>query len=269
MKLLTNSLVFIWKFQGTAGNQGFMQSNELIARAAGLISAARCVIAMTGAGMSVASGIPDFRSPGGLWSRHDPEKVASIRSLKNAPATVWKFLVDADRMMSEASPNAGHFALAQMEKSGNLHAVITQNIDGLHQRAGSERVVEFHGNCSDYYCMECFKPYDRNRVQSSELPVRCPECSGIIRPDLVFFGEPIPSEAHKEAFELAEEADLVIVAGTSGEVVPASLIPPLVQESGGKIVEINNRPSAYSSFSDVLIEGQTEVVLPLIAQNID
>ncbi len=245
-----------------------MQQKELIAKAAALISSARCVIALTGAGMSVASGIPDFRSPGGLWSKHDPEKVASIRALHNDPETVWKFIMDADRMMHEAEPNAGHSALAQMEQAGHMQAVITQNIDRLHHRAGSSRVVEFHGNCSDYYCMECFSPFDRNNVQGSELPVRCPKCSGIIRPDLVFFGEAIPSEAHKEAFELAEEADLVIVAGTSGEVVPASLIPPLVQDAGGVIVEINNTPSAYSSISDVYIQGLTELVLPELVQKL-
>ncbi|WP_432735943.1 SIR2 family NAD-dependent protein deacylase [Maridesulfovibrio sp. FT414] len=241
---------------------------EQIDRAAELIKSARFVIALTGAGVSVASGIPDFRSPGGLWSRHDPEKVASIRALQKDPAVVWTFLLDAYRMMRAAEPNAAHIAFAQLEQGGFLQAVITQNIDGLHQRAGSGRVVEFHGNCSEYYCMECFVPFDREKIEGSELPVRCPSCDGVIRPDLVFFGESIPSEAYREAFLLAEEADLVIVAGTSGEVVPASLIPPLVQDAGGKIIEINYGPSAYESRSDVLLKGQVEQVLPLIVQKL-
>ncbi|WP_320169474.1 NAD-dependent deacylase [Maridesulfovibrio sp.] len=241
---------------------------ELIEDAAGRIAGARCAIALTGAGISVASGIPDFRSPGGLWSRYDPEEVASIRALKKDPEKVWKFLLETDRMISRARPNAAHDALARMEREGYLKAVITQNIDGLHQTAGSSRVIEFHGNCRDYYCMECFQAFDRAGIEGGGLPVRCPGCSGIIRPDLVFFGETIPSDTHREAFQIAEEADLVIVAGTSGEVVPASLIPPLVKDAGGVIIEINKSPSAYSSVSDIFIQGSVERILPLIVQNL-
>ncbi|NDV28461.1 NAD-dependent deacylase [Desulfovibrio sp. JC010] len=240
-----------------------------IKEAAQLISRARCAVALTGAGMSVASGIPDFRSPGGLWSKHDPEKVASIRALQSDPVTVWKFLLEADSMLKSAEPNAGHKGLAQLEKDGYIHGVITQNIDGLHQRSGSRNVIEFHGNCSEFYCMECFSPYAAEKIKpGTELPVRCPECSGVVRPDLVFFGEQIPSEAYASAFELADQSDLVIVAGTSGGVVPASLIPPRIQGAGGKIIEINKAPSAYTSFSDVFIQGAAEDVLPAIVQNL-
>lgn len=240
-----------------------------IEQAAQLIRKARCVVALTGAGMSVASGIPDFRSPGGLWSKHDPEKVASIRALQSDPAMVWKFLLEADSMLKKAEPNAGHKGLAELEKCGYLQGVITQNIDGLHQRAGSVNVIEFHGNCSDFYCMECFAPYPAKHIDvRADLPIRCPQCSGVIRPDLVFFGEQIPSETYKAAFELADQSDLVIVAGTSGGVVPASLIPPRIQEAGGYIVEINKSPSAYSSYSDVFIQGTVEDVLPAIMQSL-
>ncbi|WP_421902552.1 SIR2 family NAD-dependent protein deacylase [Maridesulfovibrio sp.] len=240
-----------------------------IEQAAQLITKARCAIALTGAGMSVASGIPDFRSPGGLWSKHDPEKVASIRALQVDPVTVWKFLLEADSMLKSAEPNAGHKGLAQLEKDGYLQGVITQNIDGLHQRAGSVNVIEFHGNCSDFYCMECFAPFPAERIHAGiELPVRCPQCSGVVRPDLVFFGEQIPTEVYKAAFEFADQSDLVIVAGTSGGVVPASLIPPRIQEAGGLIIEINKAPSAYSSFSDVFIQGAAEEVLPAIVQSL-
>ncbi len=241
----------------------------VIEQAAQLIKKARCAIALTGAGMSVASGIPDFRSPGGMWSRHDPDKVASIRALKSDPELVWKFLLEADSMLKSAEPNAGHAGLARLEKDGYLHGVITQNIDGLHQRAGSMNVIEFHGNCSEFYCMECFSPFPADGISAdSELPVRCPQCSGVIRPDLVFFGEQIPSEAYKEAFALADQSDVVIVAGTSGGVVPASLIPSRIQEAGGLIVEINKAPSAYTAFSDVFIQGGVEKVLPAIVQSL-
>ncbi|WP_319759250.1 NAD-dependent deacylase [Maridesulfovibrio sp.] len=240
-----------------------------IEQAVQLISNSRCAIALTGAGLSVASGIPDFRSPGGLWSKHDPEKVASIRALKADPATVWNFLIDAAAMIQSVEPNAGHEALAQLEKSGGIHGVITQNIDGLHQRAGSMNVIEFHGNCSKFYCMECFSPFPAQRITPQvDLPVRCPQCDGVVRPDLVFYGEQIPQEAYKAAFELADQSDLVIVAGTSGDVVPASLIPPRIQDAGGKIIEINMAPSAYTSLSDVCIRGRAEEVLPAIVQNL-
>ncbi|WP_415713310.1 SIR2 family NAD-dependent protein deacylase [Maridesulfovibrio sp.] len=240
-----------------------------IEQATKLIKKARCAVALTGAGISVASGIPDFRSPGGLWSKYDPEKVASIRALKADPVTVWKFLLETDAMLKNAEPNAGHMGLAELEKCDHIQGVITQNIDGLHQRAGSVNVIEFHGNCSEFYCMECFSPYPAEQIHKDmELPVRCPQCSGVIRPDLVFFGEQIPSEAYKAAFELADQSDLVIVAGTSGGVVPASLIPPRIQEAGGLIIEINKAPSAYSSFSDVFIQGAAEDVLPAIVQSL-
>lgn len=239
-----------------------------IREAAKLIEQARCVVVLTGAGMSVASGIPDFRSPGGLWSKHDPEKVASVRALQADPETVWKFLLEAVQMMRSAEPNAGHIALADLERCGHVQGIITQNIDGLHQRAGSSNVIEFHGNCGSFYCMECFVSFGEEGIVGASLPVRCPECSGIIRPDLVFFGEQIPSEAYKEAFALTDQSDLVIVAGTSGGVVPASLIPPRIQDAGGKIIEINMAPSAYTSISDIFLEGPAEQVLPAIVRNL-
>nr|WP_034623690.1 NAD-dependent deacylase [Maridesulfovibrio hydrothermalis] len=240
-----------------------------ISKAAELIANAGCAIALTGAGLSVGSGIPDFRSPGGLWSKYDPEKVASIRALKSDPATVWQFLTEAAQMMRQAQPNDGHKALAELEKTGRIQGVITQNIDGLHQRAGSSNVIEFHGNCSNFFCMECFAPFAADNIKAGcDLPVRCPECSGIIRPDLVFFGEQIPSEIYREAFALTDQSDLIIVVGTSGEVVPASLIAPRIKDAGGKIIEINMAPSAYSAMSDVFIEGAAEQILPAIVQNL-
>ncbi|MBI9110528.1 NAD-dependent deacylase [Maridesulfovibrio ferrireducens] len=236
-----------------------------------LIANARCAVAMTGAGFSVASGIPDFRSPGGIWSKHDPEKVASIRALKSDPVTVWKFLLELVRMTQKCEPNPAHFALSELEASGNIKGVITQNIDGLHQRAGSVNVIEFHGNCSHFFCSECFAVYEAKDVfkfDAKKLPIKCAECSGIVRPDLVFYGEQIPPQAYQDAFDLADQADLVLVAGTSGEVVPASLIPPRIKSNGGKIIEINKVPSAYHAMSDVFIEGTVEDVLPVIVQNI-
>ncbi len=244
---------------------------SVLDQATELIANARCAIVMTGAGFSVASGIPDFRSPGGIWSKYDPEKVASIRALQSDPETVWKFLLELVRLTHKFGPNTAHNALAKLEAAGIFKAVITQNIDGFHQRAGSANVVEFHGNCSHFFCSECFVEFEADKVikaENSDLPLKCLKCSGTVRPDLVFWGEKIPPEAYKRAFELADQSDLVIVAGTSGEVVPASLIPPRIKNNGGKIIEINKITSAYSSMSDVFIEGQVEDVFPELVRKL-
>lgn len=240
-------------------------------KAGRLIADSRCAVVMTGAGLSVASGIPDFRSPGGVWSKYDPEKVASVKALKSDPVTVWKFLLELVRMIHKCEPNHAHSALAQLEAAGKIQGVITQNIDGLHQRAGSDNVIEFHGSCNHFFCCECFAEYEfRDIIEFDEkkLPIRCSHCSGLVRPDIVLFGEKISSQAYKEAFELADQADLIIVAGTSGEVVPASLIPPRIKNQGGKIIEINKASSAYSSMSDISIKGAVEDVLPVLVQGI-
>ncbi len=244
---------------------------DALEKAAKLITDARCAVVMTGAGFSVASGIPDFRSPGGVWSKHDPEKVASVKALKSNPVTVWKFLLELVRMVYNCEPNPAHFALSELEAAGMIQGVITQNIDGLHQRAGSDNVIEFHGNCSRFFCSECFAEYKTKDVitfDDKKLPIRCADCSGVVRPDIVFFGEQISSQAYKEAFELVDQADLVLVMGTSGEVVPASLIPPRVKDNGGKVVEINMVSSTYSSMSDVSIKGAVEDILPALVRNI-
>ncbi|OEU68175.1 MAG: NAD-dependent deacetylase [Desulfovibrio sp. S3730MH75] len=248
-----------------------LPDQSVLDQATELIANARCAIVMTGAGFSVASGIPDFRSPGGIWAKHDPEKVASIRAFQSDPETVWKFLLELFRMTHKFGPNPAHDALAKLEAFGFVKAVITQNIDGLHQRAGSVDVVEFHGNCSHFFCSECFTEFDTDSVikaGNSDLPLKCLKCSGTVRPDLVFFGEQIPQDSYKRAFELADQSDLVLVAGTSGEVVPASLIPPRIKNNGGKIIEINKIPSAYSSMSDVFIEGQVEDVFPELVRKL-
>jgi NAD-dependent deacetylase len=240
-----------------------------IERAARLWAGARLAIAVTGAGISVASGVPDFRSPGGLWTRHDPDEVASVGALRTNPGKVWEFLLDAARTMGAARPNPAHLALAALERAGLLAAVVTQNIDGLHQAAGSQRVVEFHGSLGRYYCLGCGADHDPVRARGltpAELPWRCASCGGVVRPTIVFFGEGIPEDAREEAFDLAGAADLVLVAGTSGEVAPANRIPLMVKNRGGAVVEINLGESAYGEVSDVRITARVEEALPLLAQ---
>lgn len=245
--------------------------NARISEAAKMIREANCAIALTGAGMSVASGIPDFRSPGGLWSKYDPDQVVSTSALHKKPENVWKFLDEVMCLIGRAEPNPAHKALAEIEQAGFLKAVITQNIDGLHQLAGSTTVIEYHGNCRYFYCMGCSESYPLKKVierGKGHEPPRCKSCGGLIRPDIVFFGERIPGEALDEGEFYANGSDLVIVAGTSGEVAPANLIPAQIKRNGGRMIEISKNGSAYSSVSDLSLYGPVEEILPAIADEL-
>jgi len=241
---------------------------SLLARAAETLKSARHAVAFTGAGISVPSGIPDFRSPGGLWSRFDPMEVASIGALRRDPKRVWEFLVEAMDFFGHAAPNPAHLALAEMERAGRIRAVITQNIDGLHQEAGSRRVVEFHGGCQTFYCMGCKAPHDpglARKITASDIPWRCAACGGVVRPDVVFFGEGIPQAALHEASRLAAQADAVLIVGTSGEVAPANQIPANIKARGGTVIEINLGPTLYRDITDIRFDAKAEEVLPLLA----
>lgn len=238
---------------------------SLIHKAARLLRGARAAVAFTGAGISVPSGIPDFRSPGGLWSKYDPMKVASLQALRTDPESVWRFLYEANDMFRAAEPNPAHIALADMEAAGLLVGVITQNIDGLHQRAGSRDVVEFHGSADRYSCMRCGIDYAEVNVRQHAAggkPPTCPDCGGVIRPEVVFFGEGIPQDAKKWADELIRQADCILVVGTSGEVMPASAFPYRVKNAGGSMIEVNLGRTAYGDLADVRLDARAEEVLP-------
>lgn len=242
--------------------------DEALRKAARLLRNARHAFALTGAGLSVASGIPDFRSPGGLWSRHDPMEVATADALRLAPRRVWEFLVDALATLRQAKPNPGHVALARLEREGRLEAVVTQNIDGLHQAAGSRHVIEFHGGIRRFYCMGCgreYAPAAAYRLTSRDIPWRCDACGQPVRPDIVFFGEGIPLDALTKSDHLALAADVIVVAGTSGEVAPANQLPRAVKVRGGVIVEINLSESTISELADVRIVAPVEEALPVLA----
>jgi NAD-dependent deacetylase len=226
-------------------------------------------IAFTGAGISVSSGIPDFRSPGGLWSRYNPLEVATAEALVQNPKKVWEFLFEANLLFSKAAPNPAHFALAKLESEHGLQAVITQNIDNLHQEAGSSQVVEYHGNGRRFYCQGCYREYPLElalQLKEEDLPWVCSDCNEVIRPDIVFFGEQIPFRAQKLSTEYVLGADLVLVVGTSGEVAPASTLPWEVTRKNGKLLECNLGESAYANRADVRLEAQAEQALPLLEQ---
>ncbi len=235
---------------------------EDILQASRLIREAHLVVALTGAGVSVESGIPPFRGKGGLWERLDPMEFAHIDAFLRNPARVWDILVrEMKDIVDRALPNSAHLALARLEKMGDLAAVITQNIDGLHQAAGNRDVIEFHGSFARQRCMKCGKIVPTHLVSLKSLPPRC-ECGGILRPDCVFFGEAIPLEALTRSQELSSNCDVMLVIGTSAEVQPAASMPRIAKYAGARIIEINTEPTPLTaSYSDLWLKGRAGEVL--------
>ncbi len=240
--------------------------NEALARAAALLRDARHAAAFTGAGVSVESGIPPFRGPGGLWSRVDPAFI-EIGYFLSRPEESWRRIKDIFYdPFGQAKPNAAHFGLAALEAAGRLRAVITQNIDDLHQQAGSREVIEFHGNSRWLLCLECGSREPVRPERLAKLPPRC-RCGGLLKPDFIFFGEGIPEKALQRSYQEASQADLFLVIGSSGEVQPACQIPVLAKNRGARIIEINPRPSNFTPIADIFLQGPaTKVVEELLSE---
>lgn len=230
--------------------------NTLIQQTAEALVQARHLVALTGAGVSIESGIPPFRGPGGLWEKMDPMEVAHIDAFRRDPEKVWKLLIKGmQEVLSEARPNAGHAGLARLEQWGYLQSVITQNVDGLHQAAGSLDVIEFHGNFAWQRCQNCGSRCKTREVDLSRIPPRC-SCGGIYRPDCVFFGEMIPPQHLARAHQLVARCDILLVVGTSATVQPAAMMPLLAKETGARVIEINPAPTPLTGrVSDYLIQG--------------
>lgn len=237
---------------------------ESARQAARLLNKARKAVALTGAGVSVESGIPDFRSREGLWSRYDPMEYGTIGAFRNDPAKVWEMLAEL-LFVVEAEPNAGHFALARLEEAGILKGIITQNIDLLHQKAGSRNVVEYHGSIAVFHCLDCGREYDLAHVKDRRVPPDCSRCHSLLKPGVVFFDEQIPVQALAESARLLAGADVLLVAGTSCQVVPASLIPSRVHAQGGRIMEINPDP-ALEGLADVVLAAPFAEAMAKIAE---
>jgi NAD-dependent deacetylase len=245
--------------------------NDSLHQAARIWRESRSAIALTGAGISVPSGVPDFRSVDGLWSRYDPNVVASTWGLEHNPKAVWEFLLEAVHMFVDAIPNPAHKALARLEEFGALDVVITQNIDGLHQRAGSQNIIEFHGNCRCFYCNGCRREYPAQAalgLGKRDLPWLCPVCSQVVRPAVVFFGEAIPHEALVQTQRWSAKADLAVIIGTSGDVAPANFIPYQIKAGGGRVLEINLGQTSYAGLADVRLDLPAQECLPWLADQL-
>jgi len=222
------------------------KARDAIHQAAALIRASRSLTAFTGAGISVESGIPPFRGPGGLWGKYDP-RTLELEYFLAHPDKAWPVIREIfyDNF-GKARPNKAHYVLAALETAGRLKCLITQNIDNLHYLAGSRNIVEFHGNSRQLLCLSCGARRDAAPDILKVLPPNCP-CGGIYKPDFIFFGEGIPPEAHARSLEAAARTDVMLVVGSTGEVYPAALVPSRAREAGARIIEVNPTVSEFTA----------------------
>ena len=250
-----------------------LASSAAIEDAAVLIRKAERAVVLTGAGISTPSGIPDFRSEGsGLWSHDEPMEVASLSTFRTAPERFFKWFQPLAGQIFNAQPNAAHKALAEFERSGHVRTVITQNIDALHQKAGSKNVVEMHGTLRTVSCTSCFKkfesgPFLQPYIETGKIP-KCLSCNGILKPDVILFGEQLPQSAWYEAQRAARQCDLMVIAGSSLEVLPVARLPMQALDRGVHLIIINNTPTYLNVRADVVIMDDVATTLPEIAKRV-
>jgi NAD-dependent deacetylase len=239
---------------------------ETVKKAARTICQSTKTIALTGAGISVESGIPDFRSSGGLWERFNPIEYGTIGAFQANPEKVWQMLQEVSNLLASARPNRAHTGLGRLQEMGLLHTIITQNVDYLHQEGGATRVIEYHGNAKTLACLWCSQRYNSNEL-GGQIPPKC-SCGKILKPDMVFFGEPIPIKALEESFELASSCKALLIVGTSGEVAPANTIPETAKRAGATIIEVNVEPTVLTEYlTDIFLQGKaSEMVTELVSE---
>lgn len=220
------------------------------------------VVISTGAGVSAESGVPTFRGAGGIWAKMRPEELASVDGFMSNPNLVWEWYQHRRSIVHEVEPNPGHFAIAELEKIFPDFTLITQNVDGLHTRAGSSNILELHGNIERNKCFTCQRPFEKEIDPDDELP-KC-DCGGMIRPDVVWFGEMLPSDILQSAFRVTEEADIFFTIGTSAVVQPAASLPVIAGQNGVYVIEINIEPTGLVSTSGLYLQGKSGEILPRI-----
>ncbi len=230
-------------------------------RLAELIQANQPCVVLTGAGISTESGVPDFRSAGGIWAQYDPYEVASIDGFRRDPGRVWEFYGRRLDVLADVEPNAGHHALAALEERGLVQAVVTQNVDRLHQRAGSRDVVEVHGSIATASCPSCGETVEREAVRALLPLPRCAGCGTVLKPDVVMFGELLPAAAIERATELAQGAALLLVVGSSLEVWPVAGLPQETLDAGGRLAIVNREPTAYDPRAELVLHDSAGAIL--------
>lgn len=243
------------------------------ALAASLLSNAKHAVALTGAGISTPSGIPDFRSSkDGLWKKYNPFEVASLSAFRVRPERFYEWFRPLTRNIVEAQPNSAHVAISQLEKHGIIKSVITQNVDGLHQRAGSVNVLEVHGTLNTMTCGSCYTKYSSSEfiepyLENGTIP-HCRKCSGILKPDAILFEEQLPRKTWQKVEAELKKCDLLVVVGSSLEVVPVANLPYQTISAGGKLIIINNEPTYIDSRADVVLHENVVEALPAIVEEI-
>ncbi len=247
--------------------------SSLIQQSADLIFNAQHVVVLTGAGISTPSGIPDFRSPlSGLWEKYDPMSVASLTSFRYDPNAFFEWVKPLVKTIMEAQPNAAHLSLAKLEALGHVHAIVTQNIDGLHCHAGSKVVYEIHGHLREATCISCYVHVETSELiaeflRTGSLPL-CPDCGGLLKPNIVLYGEQLPSNIIRDAVETINQADLILVVGSSLEVTPAASLPIPALNRGAKLIIINHDPTYLDERACVILNEDVAAILPKIVDQV-
>ena len=239
----------------------------MIKQAADFIHSAKRVTVFTGAGISVESGIPPFRGEDGLWAKYDPI-ILDLDFYNSRTNESWPIIKELFfDFFGKAKPNAAHLVLAEWEQKGIINDIITQNIDNLHQEAGNKNVYEFHGTASSFICTECSAIYKVSEMILTNTAPRCekPTCKGLLKPNFIFFGEGIPTKAYEASLYAAQNSDVFIIIGTTGEIMPASQIPIIAKQNGAKIIEINIADSNFTSnITDIFLSGKASEILEKI-----